>query len=309
MKEDNKNYGNNSDVKEDETISNDNENYSGSDEVMKDLMSFYPSLSDIQFENILFSNLTQYLDTSKQTFSNDKNVITTTPNNNINSINNQNEINNVESNNDEVSNDEINNNNNNLNEDIINLNQNSLQNKNEYPSPSQTYQSSSYPSQSYPSPSPSSTSSLLSSPIQIPSKTLSQNNESIDDFQNHKDLNNDSLTNNGLNISKYYLEFKYNLLLEEKEYLEIILNKMTELFIHYSQCFDNNIKTTKDIFYGNYLKNNINYLYQKGCEFIQYYKNLDIKINNIINEIQETENNTFNAVHIQNYNQDNINTN
>ncbi|KAG4102238.1 hypothetical protein H8356DRAFT_1073957 [Neocallimastix lanati (nom. inval.)] len=227
MKENNKNYRNNTDMKEDEMNSNDNENYSGSDEVMKDLMSFYPSLN------------------------------------------------------------------------IINLSQNFLQNKNEYP----------YPSQTYPSPSLSSTSSLLSSPMQIPSKTLSQNDGSIDDFQNHKDLNNDSLTNNGLNISKYYLEFKYNLLLEEKEYLEIILNKITELYIHYSQCFDNNIKTTKDIFYGNYLKNNINYLYQKSFEFIQYSENLDIKINNIINEIQETKNNIFNTVHIQNYNQDNINTN
>ncbi|ORY26293.1 hypothetical protein LY90DRAFT_629366 [Neocallimastix californiae] len=297
IKESNKNSGDNLDMKEDKTISNNNENYCGSDEVMKDLMLFNPTLSDIQLDNILSTNETNDMNLLEQNiigYNNNQVAI----NNNINS---QNKINNNESNNDEINNNldenmvDINSNNesdndeinNNLNENMINLSRNSIQQKNEYPSPS-----------------PSQTSSLLSSPIQMPS-IPSPPNGSIDDFQNHENLNNYSFDNNDLNTQKDYMiskYFKYFDLLEEKNHSEVILNEIDELYEHHIQCFYNNLSTTKDKFYGNYLISNINYLFQKRFEFSQYFEELDKKIENIFIDIKEAKDNTFNGVH--NYNRD-----
>ncbi|KAG4104898.1 hypothetical protein H8356DRAFT_1635170 [Neocallimastix lanati (nom. inval.)] len=293
VKEDNKNYRNDLVMKEDKKIYDNNENYRGSDEVMKDLISLNPTLGDIQLDNVLSTNETLYLDILKQNIiRNEKSKITTnndinsqnevnnngSKNNKINNYLNEYMINNNESNNDELNNDVI-------NDDIINLSRNSLKPKNAYPSPSH-----------------SSKSSLLSSPIRIPSVTLSPRSGSIDDFLYYRNLNNNSLTNESLNITKDYFEFKYNLLLREKKIIERFLNEMNEIHKHYEKCFYNNRKTTKDKFYENYLINNLNYIYQKGYEFNQYNIEIEEKIRNIAIKINETGGNTFNAVY--NYNQD-----
>jgi len=222
----NENSGNNLNMNKDEKIFINNENYSGSDEVMKDLMSFNPVLSDIQLD--MKEDETIYNDNENYSGSDEA----------------------MKTKNDEI--------NNNLNENIINLSRDSLQHENEYPSPSQ-----------------SSTSSLLSSPIQIPSITLSPSNSSIDDLLNYKNLNNYSLDNNILNIQKEYLEFKKTLLVEEKKHLENTLNKIIVLQNYYIQCYHNNLTTTKDKFYENYLLNNINYIFQKRIEFSIYFDKLD----------------------------------
>ncbi|KAG4100003.1 hypothetical protein H8356DRAFT_1352944 [Neocallimastix lanati (nom. inval.)] len=75
------------------------------------------------------------------------------------------------------------------------------------------------------SPSLLSASSLPSSPLQSPPPTLSPSNNSVNNFQNCYSLNNYLLNNHCLNISKDYFEFKYKLLIKEKENLDIFLRK------------------------------------------------------------------------------------
>jgi len=78
---------------------------------------------------------------------------------------------------------------------------------------------------------------------------------------------------------------------------------MNTLHNYYLQYFYNNINTTKDKFYKNYLITNLNFIFQKRFEFSQYSKKLKKKKNkkNISIKIKETEDNTFNP--FLNYNQ------
>jgi len=67
--------------------------------------------------------------------------------------------------------------------------------------------------------------SSSSSSLQSQSPTLSPSNNSVNNFQNCYNLNNYLLNNHCLNISKDYFEFKYKLLIKEKENLDIFLRK------------------------------------------------------------------------------------
>jgi len=78
---------------------------------------------------------------------------------------------------------------------------------------------------------------------------------------------------------------------------------MNTLHNYYLQYFYNNINTTKDKFYKNYLITNLNFIFQKRFEFSQYSKKLKKKKNkkNIIINIKKKKNNKFN--NYINYNQ------
>jgi len=52
---------------------------------------------------------------------------------------------------------------------------------------------------------------------------------------------------------------------------------MNTLHNYYLQYFYNNINTTKDKFYKNYLITNLNFIFQKRLEFSQYFKKLKKK--------------------------------
>jgi len=133
-------------MNEDEVIPNDNGNYSGGsgeamneDEVISDDDENYMGCDEVAKDLVEFNPVLRDIQFGNISSSNETRSL---------------DLLDIKSNN-ESDNDEIHNN---FYENMINLSRNSLQHKNEYPSPS---------------PSQSSTSSLLSSPIQIPSNTLS----------------------------------------------------------------------------------------------------------------------------------------
>ncbi|KAG4090383.1 hypothetical protein H8356DRAFT_954657 [Neocallimastix lanati (nom. inval.)] len=132
--ESNNNSGNNMNINEAEVISNVNGNY-----IISDDDENYMGCDEVAKDLVEFNPVLRDIQFGNISSSNETRSL---------------DLLDIKSNN-ESDNDEIHNN---FYENMINLSRNSLQHKNEYPSPS---------------PSQSSTSSLLSSPIQIPSNTLS----------------------------------------------------------------------------------------------------------------------------------------